>query len=224
MAGKVLLAGILLAALAAGAHAAPQFGMSAGGGFMFDYAGLGYVRTRDSLAAGPAAGSSISVEHAGFGAWGFFDATFAEIALAIVGGPVDWYRDGDEEATSYGSFAALDFSVLGRFPFAIAGGRVSVFPLLGAGYTVVLMSREDFVGGYPSAPSRLNSFRMQFGAGGDFGISERVFIRTSALGTWRFPVRYLEGLADDLRALPGMEAMTRGDFGATVKVGVGFRL
>ena len=225
MARKGLLVAVLLTAFAAGAFARPQFGINAGGGIMFDYANLGYVRTRVSDPAQTApVTSSISVEQVGFGAWGFLDATFAELSVGVMGGPVDWYRDGDEEATEHGSFAALDFSLLGRFPIAVAGGSVSVFPLLGIGYSVVLVSREEFAGDYPGTPSHLNSFRLQFGAGGDFNISERAFVRTSVLGTWRFAGRYLNDLARELRNEPNTEATTRGDVGVTVKVGVGLRL
>ena len=224
MARKGLFVTVLLTVFAGGAFAMPQFGISAGGGIMFDHANLGYVRTRVSAPGAAAVTNSISVEHLGFGAWGFLDVTFAELSVGFVGGPADWYRDGDEESTEHGSFAALDFSLLGRIPFALAGGNVSIFPLLGIGYNVVLVSREDFVGDYPNTASHLNSFRLQFGVGGDFDISERAFVRTSVLGTWRFAGRYLDDLAGELRNEPNTEATTRGDAGVTMKVGVGLRL
>jgi len=225
MARKSLLVAILLVVFAGGALAQPQFGISVGGGALFDHANLGYVRTRASDPAQTAAViNSIGIEQTGFGAWGFLDVTFAELSVGFMGGPVDWYREGDEEPTHFGSFAALDFSLMGRLPFALAGGNISVFPLLGIGYSVVLMSREEFTGGYPRTPSHLNSFRIQFGAGGDFNISERAFVRTSVLGAWRFAGRYLDDLAGELRNEPTTEATTRGDVGITVKVGVGLRL
>ena len=226
MARKGLFVTVLLTVFAGGAFAMPQFGISAGGGMMFDHANLGYLRTRipPATATDIAVTNSISVEHQGFGACGFLDLTFAELSIGILGGPADYYRAGDEEPTHRGTFAALDFSLLGRFPFELMGGNVSLFPLLGIGYNVVLMSREDFVGDYPATTSHMNSFRLQFGAGGDFDISERAFLRTSVLGTWRFPVRYLEDRATEIRNGPTpMEATTRGDIGITVKLGVGFR-
>jgi len=221
MARKGLLAVVLTVFLAGGVFAQSPF--SIGGGVLFDMAELGYGRARVS-AGTELPPPFLSVEHVGFGAWGFLDARFAELSVGFMGGPTDWYLENDEEATYYGSFVALDFSLLGRFPFDLLGGRVSVFPLVGVGYNLVLLSRM-FGEGYPDSPSHLSTFRIQFGAGGDFGISERTFFRTSVLGAWRFAGRYFNDWVREQRALPEIDrAHAVGDFGITVKVGVGFRL
>jgi len=218
MARKGLLAVILTVFLAGGVFAQSPF--SVGGGVLFDMADLGYGRTRVPAGAPPV---FLSVEHVGFGAWGFLDARFAELSVGFMGGPTEWYLENDEEATYHGSFAALDFSLLGRFPFALVGGRVSVFPLLGVGYNLVLLSQR--IGeGYPESPSHLSNFRIQFGAGGDFGISERAFVRTSVLGAWRFAGRYFTDWAGEQRSRPEDRTYVVGDFGLTVKAGIGFRL
>jgi len=199
--------------------AQPTFGMSVGGGMMMDFADLGYVRVR-----GPGVQhNTMSIEHLGFGAWGFFDATFAEISVGALGGPAEWYRQGDEEPTERGSFFALDFGVLGRYPIALPGGRVSIFPLAGLGYNLVLASTEE--GERTDSPTRLSSLRLQFGAGGDVNISENAFFRASVLGTWHFPGRYFDDWAAQTRDPDlGIAARTEGSAGVTVKLGVGFRL
>ena len=221
MARKGLLAVVFTVFLTGVVFAQSPF--SVGGGVLFDMAELGYGRAR-APGTVPPPPVFLSVEHVGFGAWGFLDARFAELSVGFMGGPTEWYLENDEEATYYGSFAALDFSLLGRFPFDLVGGRVSVFPLIGVGYNLVLLSRM-FGEDHPESPSHLSTFRIQFGAGGDFGISERIFVRTSVLGAWRFASRYFNDWASEQRARPEIDrAHAVGDFGVTVKVGVGLRL
>ena len=221
MARKFLLTVVLAAFLDAGVFAQSPF--SVGGGVLLDVADLGYGRARVS----PGTMSPqpfLSVEHVGFGAWAFLDARFAELSVGFMGGPSEWYLENDEEATEYGSFAALDFSLLGRLPFSLGTGNVSVFPLLGVGYNLVLLSRM-FGEDYPDSPIRLSSFRIQFGGGGDFDISERAFVRASVLGAWRFAGRYFTDWAREQRERPEIDrADAVGDLGLTVKVGVGLRL
>ena len=221
MVRKALLATVLTTFLTGAVFA--QSPLSVGGGILFDMAELGYGRTRVSQGTVSPA-PFLSVEQIGFGAWGFLDARFAELSVGFMGGPTEWYLENDEEATESGSFAALDFSLLGRFPFSLGGANVSVFPLLGVGYNLVLLSRM-FGDGYPDSPSHLSSFRIQFGAGGDFGISERAFVRASVLGAWRFAGRYFNDWAREQRERPEVDrAHTTGDLGLTVKIGVGLRL
>jgi len=224
MAKKGLLAVVLTTLFLAGAFAQQPFGMSLGGGVLFDLADLGYARARTPAGTVPPSSDFLGLEHTGFGAWGFLDATFAELSVGFMGGPTEWYLENDEEPTEHGFFTALDFSLLGRFPFALGGGNISVFPLLGIGYNLVLLS-QVFGDGYPESPSRLSTFRIQFGVGGDFDISERIFARASVLGAWRFVNRYFNEWVNEQRGRPEIDrAHAIGDFGLTVKAGLGLRL
>ena len=209
---KGLVVLVLSVFLAGGVFASP-FQLSAGGGLLFDY---GFNDLEVSAPLG--AGGEYSVDNMGFGVWGFFDITFAELSIAFMGGPSGL---GFPVAVDVdGSFVALDFSLLGKFPFSV--GRYSaIFPLLGIGYNLVLSATYD--GNSFNNPGELSTFRIQFGLGADFGISQTMFIRTSLLGAYRFAPRYLSDLADYLERVPLVSTDTFG-FGFTFKIGLGFRL
>jgi len=230
---------LALAAFVAGgvfAQAPVQF--SFGGGFSFDGGRLGGVLYEWS---GSGAGWSSSeselhfVNHQGFGGHIFFDATFVELSIGLMGGPahwgmheeVEWTENGDSGSGVWreydsGRFLALDFSLLGRLPIAIGDGNVSVFPLLGIGYNIVLRSRtldgEDmFEYTNDHSASSLSTFRLQFGIGGDFDITSNVFFRLSILGNYRFAPSLFRDWADD------WDGDHRGGFGGSMRMGIGFR-
>jgi len=213
MAKRCLLVAALAALIAGGAFAESIF--SAGGGLMFDGGRIGGVSGY---------GQSYDIDAFGFGAWVFADARFAELAIGFIGGPASMEGGaGFYPISERGSFFAMDLSLLGKFPFAIGAGNISLFPLLGIGYTVMLTVGGDFDLGDSSATD-LSTFRIQFGGGADFDISESIFIRTSLLGAWRFPSRFTRDVASDLNTYFGSTGVSaNGGFGVAVKVGVGFR-
>jgi hypothetical protein len=131
----------------------------------------------------------------------------------------------DEPAFSYnlgGSFVALDFSLLGKLPFVVGRQRNSaIFPLLGIGYNLVLSATYDDES--VDTPSDLSTFRLQFGLGADFGLSETMFIRTSLLGAYRFAPRYIRDIVGEVEQVPFLSTDTSG-WGVTFKIGLGFRL
>jgi len=100
----------------------------------------------------------------------------------------------------------------------LARGDITLFPLLGFGYNIVLSSRLRGGRSHPE-PSRLNTFRIKGGMGGDFDLSERLFYRVSVLGAYRFLSRQTRDWADN-----NDRRDASGGFGVIVKVGVGFRL
>jgi len=207
---------------------APQVGLSIGGGLDFDGGGIGRMQSdQDS-------NFRHGVENYGFGAWLFADATFAEMSLAFrVGTAVQWSEGtatagggfGSSSTTfatgerNSGSFTAMDISLVGKFPFSLRGGSISLFPLLGVGYNIVLStsidgeSFSDLTGG--KSVSELSTFRVHFGAGSDFNISETLFFRATLLGNYRFAPRYFSNF-------DGHTGF--GTIGGTVRLGVGIRL
>jgi len=178
------------------------------------------------------------VSHFGFGGWFFIDATFAEFSVALMGGPALWGGEEDwtwtssdqsESGTWRGwgglSFFALDLSLLGRLPIEVGNGNVSIFPLLGIGYNIVLTTRrpngdDAFEDSDDHSAINLSTFRIQLGVGGDFDVVNNIFFRLSILGNYRFAPTVIRDWADDWASTTGH----RGGFGGTVKMGVGVRL
>jgi len=221
---------VLAAFVVGGAFAqleVPPLQFSVGGGFVFDGGRVGGISFDEH-------GESFSnhLNHIGFGGFVFLDATFAELAIAFMGGPATdhWEAswNGSSESDSHtGSFTALDFSLVGKFPIAIGGGNITVFPMLGFGYNVVLSSRDE--DGYDMfeymddhSATDLSTFRITLGGGADIDINENLFFRASVLGYYRFAPSLFRDLADEMSE-PGFSINSHGGFGATVRLGVGFR-
>jgi len=175
---------------------------------------------------------SMRVRYTGFGGWVFVDATFVEASIGFFGGPLT--ATLTEQITEFGfgsfsiterfggSFFALNLGLLGKLPFALGEGNVSVFPLLGIGYNAVLSSRVE--GESVDSPGDSSSFRIKFGVGGDFDVRENVFFRASLLGFYRFRARDERDAADLLRSMGFHNVTARGGFGMGIRVGVGVRL
>ena len=200
---------VLAACVAGGAFAQSIF--SIGGGFMTDLGRTSHISGRTPVGRFEASSYAFGV-----GGFVFLDATFAELSIGFIGGSTETEaRGGGFRQTDSGTFTALNFSLLGKIPAAVGGGNIVMFPLLGVGYTHVLSISDD---DDEFDASDYSSFRISFGAGFDFGITERVFFRTSFLGDWRFAPSAARDVADEL----GLDAS--GGFGFALNIGLGFRL
>jgi len=191
----------------------PPLRFSAGGGLVFDGGTLGRNEWNRTMLGY----DHFSIDVFGFGAFVFADATFAELSIGIHGGPATtWFN----RTSVSGSFFALDFSLLGKFPFSLGGGSFSLFPLLGIGGNIVIAASSDGVSFYDqtgdSPASKLSTFRIHWGAGADFDLNKSMFLRVSALGNYRFPPAIFTDYA--------ATRFYYGGFGGTVKIGIGFRL
>jgi hypothetical protein len=210
----------------------PQAGLSFGGGLDFDGGGTGGMYSnKDSR-------DRYGAENYGFGAWLFADATFAEMSVAFRVGPAVQWQEGTTTTGGFyfglvstpsqtnatgerksGSFTALDITLLGKFPFSLRGGSISLFPLLGVGYNIVLStsidgkSFSDITDG--KSASELSTFRTYWGVGSDFDINENLFFRAALLGNYRFAPSYFSNF-------DGHTGF--GNIGGTVRLGVGIRL
>lgn len=212
---------------------------SVGGGFLFDDGRIGGARGEFEDIEQRREWSS-ALYNASFGAWGFVDATFAELSVSFLAGIPSWDRGTPftDNRIYRGSFFAFDLSLLGRLPFALGESGISIFPLLGIGYSIVFSATLDDgsfwewgEGDWPIVrseepmdpegsasfnPFHLGNFKIIAGVGGDFALSEKVFLRTSVLGSYRVAARHFRNMADN--------ADVSGGFGITIKLGVGFRL
>ncbi|MCL1993350.1 MAG: hypothetical protein FWG66_10450 [Spirochaetes bacterium] len=206
---------------------------SIGAGMMIDF------MSSDSEVRYPVAVSSLDhaytmvmdSDHVGFGGWVFFDARFAEFSVGFFAGPTDieFQRvgGGDDELIldKYtGLLFAMDFNLLLRWPIPIVGGTIELYPLLGFGYHMVLRNNlPNLVESrdISSSTSAFNVWRVNFGAGADFFVSQTTFIRLQGMAYYRTPSTVERNFQRDRT-----EGATRGPlygFGGTFRVGVGFR-
>ena len=212
---KKLLAALAVSALVTGGAFA-QVQLSAGGGFVFDGG-------RTSGMSMDAVDVSAHETRLGFGGFAFLDATFAELSVGFMGGPMSYTATGlGVSYTEDGfSFTALDFTLLGRFPIAVGGGNITVAPLLGIGYNLVLGATyegNDVFEGSDDSASDLSNFRILLGVGADFDINDNLFFRAQALGRYSFANSMTR---DEVSGVDGLNAT--GGFGATIRLSVGFR-
>ncbi|MCL2557001.1 MAG: hypothetical protein FWE09_00820 [Treponema sp.] len=205
---KVLIA-LVIAATASGAAFA-EIRMSAGAGGSMDMGRIGGMSVDFEGVK-----MSSNVYHTGFGGFVFLDATYVEFSTAFMFGPTGTTVNlGPITMTGEGSFMSLDFGLLGRFPFELGAGNISVFPLLGVGYSLVL-STEDPDGNKLDKPGDFSSFRIMAGVGADFDIGSGLFIRAQALGRYSFAPKVIRENGD--------QSNVNGGFGALARVGLGFR-
>jgi len=194
-----------------------QVAFSAGGGLLFDGGRLGGFSDSGWDAVDGRWSEEMNVNTFGFGGFVFLDAEFAELSIAFMGGPArlneEWEDGGDSGSwTEEGSFLALDFTLLGRLPFALGG--LTAFPLFGVGYSVVLSASAD---DYDfDDPGDFSTFRILLGFGGDLDIADNMFLRGSVLGYYRFAPTFFR----DWERLGGD---AHGGFGVKIRAAIGFR-
>jgi len=167
----------------------------------------------------------------------FFDAHYASLSVDVASGnfdvsgrvfsPVDVFdADGkplqppaynlDQTVTSY-SATLLNANLVGKFPLSLYGlSTVRVFPMLGVGYQLAqIVQKESLIAG------TYNGIRLLFGLGGDFDLSDRVFLRLAALPYYSFAKESTKGL---VKSAGYGDWNAHGGFGASGYVMVGFRL
>jgi hypothetical protein len=154
MVKKTLLVLVLAACAAGMAFALPEFKLSAGAGIIG--ANTWQVVTEswkneqtasNDFVGKPNPGdikyTKKTGTHAGydFGGFLFFDATYAEFDVTIGGGKVEIYSPngtGQYDATKLG------LALYGKYPFAVGDSGVTIAPLVGAQFDMVLAAKDDF--------------------------------------------------------------------------------
>jgi len=161
----------------------------------------------------------------------FFDATYAEFGVGMFFGADVWtarmndtleeWRYDNMSSGAY-TFTRLDISLYGKYPFSPAE-RITLFPMAGGEYQIELYGK--FLNGskveYIDTPHRL---WLKFGAGADYAITDRIYVRNVAL--------YGIGFSSNAETLARKlfnegESDTQVTFslyhGLTVKIGVGYK-
>jgi hypothetical protein len=205
------LAVLIIAALTASGVFAQGIGLSAGIG--------GYVGG-DFGGGVEAGGEKIKTPYFGGGGFAFFDATYAELSVGVLGGGGTWEfgpLGGDVDM----SIMNMDIALLGKFPIAI-GSSLTVFPLLGADYQVtVSLKNEDgddwkgFDG--DGGPGDFSALWFKFGGGLDYAITGNLYLRFEALYGIRLANKFETDMKDEY------DADVLLGHGLTAKLAVGFK-
>lgn len=218
MAKKGLLVLVLAAIIVGGAYAQiiSQISFSAGGGgFIGGDFGGGYEGSSDY--------GKVSYEYPYFGGGGFIfcDATYAELSLGFFGG-------SGKAKGSFGGFsmevdysiASFNIGLLGKYPFAI-DDNLTVFPLLGIDYQIVLSAKLDDTDA--ETPGDLSALWFKFGGGADYSLTSNIFLRAQALYGLRTPNKSEDDSVKSAKDEGTDDAKTRLGHGLTIKLAVGYR-
>jgi opacity protein-like surface antigen len=243
---KILLFISFAVLLVMGLWAKP-ISLSAGGGGL-----LGYTFTRYTMEAdapGEKMKSVQTMDRFNYGGFLFFDATYAEFALSFRGGKNSYSEKMDAPGThtldkGTGSEMALGFSLLGKYPFTV-NEKITLFPLVGVEYLLALQelrkpddwsSTHDRTKGELEADldkndhtyplSAWNSFTVDVGAGLDFNLKERLFLRNELLFSFRLETPYETGALAMARnkfdaGIPTLVGLTGGP---TLRISIGYRI
>jgi len=128
----------------------------------------------------------------------------------------------------------MDISLLGKYPVAV--GKMTVFPLLGVGYNLTLSQKdergkkEEFKNNDGTKWTWANkderkaadwsTFRIQLGAGADFDVTDRIFVRTQGLAQYRFAAKAYSKA--DI-AETDNNTKSKGGFGGSFTIAVGYK-
>jgi len=170
-------------------------------------AGLGL-----SFDLGGGSNSESDTEHIYIGAWFFMGARFFEWSFGVSGGSITdlWSTDTESHVNR---FSAISFgsTLLLKRPFMVRPD-ISIAPLIGAGFKVVVATRPYGDSWWLTGSAPHDTVKFSAGIGGDFALTDYRFIRVRLLGYYGIRLGSIIAGADNLRI-----------FGGVVKVGLGFK-
>ncbi|MDR1596827.1 MAG: hypothetical protein LBR99_03880 [Treponema sp.] len=189
-----------------------------------------------------------------YGGFLFFDATYAELAVSIRGGQnayretmdqrlegASWENVTDDMGT--GSEIMIGFSLLGKYPFRV-NEKITWFPLIGVGYQLALSEQRTPQGdtthdrtageldadldkdGNSYALWAWNCFTIDIGAGFDYQLKGRLFLRNELLFSFRLQTPYETGALEMTKEKFRASDVSVGGLtgGPTLRTSVGYRL
>lgn len=161
---------------------------------------------------------------------GFADLTYVQLQIGyerIVSGEIEIQNSmsGTATGTFNGNFTYLTLGAFGKYPVVV--GSLTVFPLLGLEYKLNLVAedadgkdlKEDITS---KQESNLNELWIKAGAGADFKISAKVYVRPSILLGYRFLSELEQDMIADFGDM-GMDTTVTA-LGADFNLAVGFKL
>lgn len=120
----------------------------------------------------------------GGGIYGFFDAAFAEVSLGLFLGSGSWETKAEAQGQSQSqklgdvSTTELSLGLLLKYPVAVSES-MKLFPAVGIDYQSCLSAKMDDRAA--DEPGDLSRLWIKFGAGADFSLNEKLFIRPVVL-------------------------------------------
>ncbi|MDR0638648.1 MAG: porin family protein [Spirochaetaceae bacterium] len=221
MAKKRFIVLVLAVFIAGGAFALPEFKLSAGAGgyFTSDFGGG---------AEASMGGQTMSRKTPYFGGGGlaFLDATYAELSLGFFGGGGTFKTDmGGSSSESDTSITGFDIGLLGKYPFAVSE-KLSVFPLLGISYRIMLSVKDEDGNQYQNsdgddAPGDFSALWIRFGGGLDFSFTDHVYLRGGLLYGLRLANKFENDMVDEIPSAADPKTLL--GHGLEVKIAVGYR-
>jgi hypothetical protein len=146
----------------------------------------------------------------GGGGFVFFDATYGEVSVGFSGGSL-------KVLNLNGSYSSLHFSLLGKYPFAL-GSKFVLFPLLGIDYQIFLSAKIDTKSIKVFDPGDYNALAFKFGIGGDYELTEKLYLR----GQFLYGIRLANKAEKDTIGLFQGAKYNLGH-GPTINVAVGYK-
>jgi opacity protein-like surface antigen len=245
---------ILSAVLPLGAAFGVEFSLNAGGGGFLGGLFTRYTLNADGEVVVPVdVFSTQEINQINYGGYLFFDATFAEFSIGFHRGNNRWKEDYSADSDEGENLSAsnscgtgrelmLDLSLLGKYPFR-PGERLAIFPLAGVEYQIALLEyrkqsihkemhdRTDGIlekdaNGNAYEVSMWNSLLIVIGAGMDFALVRRMFLRTEFLYGFRLQTPYEVDALDKVKKKanapdPDLGGLTSGP---TLRLALGYRL
>ncbi|GHU12238.1 hypothetical protein FACS1894161_0020 [Spirochaetia bacterium] len=244
---KKLLYVMILGAVVLGVAYSLEFpapALSGGGGLLFSVEPGGGFTTKNGALGSAAYTTEARQFSLDGGAYGFFDATFAEVFADISFGSLNYTVNGTYGSQSFkdkeakGSAVILTIGLLGKFPFQLTP-KFSLFPLLGAEYQIYLSSDPKMYGynqigedvertmRYPDgaiiSKGDFNATWFRAGGGMDFSITGALYIRAELLYGLRLVSKVETDYSAQWKKWYGGKSETSLGHGGQVKIAVGYR-
>ena len=231
MTKRFLLVSVLAAFVAGGAFA--QVGL--GAGYINSGRNMGAMTGEDRYAD-----KTYDFRDASHGGFLFLDVTYAELSFGLMRGefaaPGVSTRKSDNSkygvlAGSLGDVLSVDIGLLGRYPIRVA--KITVSPLLGVGYNLVLSAKYRVGDGIRWGKDYLadeagdySTMRIMLGAGADFDVTDRIFVRAECTAHYRFAPKAIakvaERLSDETTGAKYSKSKN-GGIGGTYAFAIGYR-
>jgi len=230
MARRILLVSVLAAIVAGGAFAQVRF--SAGAGYIDSGRNMGAMAEESVYSE-----ATINYRKNQLGGFLFLDATYAELSLGLMSGVFSApgvstsKSDNSKSGASAGGFdsvLSMDIGLLGRYPIRVA--KITVSPLLGVGYNLVLSAKLDTGNDirwgedrYADGAGDYSSIRIMLGAGADFDVTDRIFARAEYMAHYTFAPKAIAKVVEREVKDATRSKSKSGGIGGTYTFAVGYR-
>ena len=215
---------LVLAVLVTG-EAFADFSLSAGGGGYFTSAfGGGYEMSYMGMPLG------IELPFMGSGIFAFIDATYVEASAGFFFGAIEVKGTGAAIGAINSvkiDFTSLTLGLLGKFPFR-TGEKTALFPAVGIEYNAVLDAKLQDLSVLFDAGD-LSHLWIKFGGGLDFSLTDRLYLRGTALYGIRFESKMEKDLVDLIKfslayeGVSGISVDTVLSHGIQLKFALGYK-